>query len=57
MNTPKQKPQAVKPSVVPPADADDKPPTHCCDCGAPLTQEEVASDRDLCFECYCFHQE
>jgi hypothetical protein len=30
---------------------------RCCDCGAPLTDEEIACDRDLCFECYCFHQD
>jgi hypothetical protein len=28
----------------------------CCDCGAPLAAEEMACGRDLCFDCYCFHQ-
>jgi hypothetical protein len=30
---------------------------YCCDCGAQLTQEELAADRDMCFDCYCYHQD
>jgi hypothetical protein len=33
------------------------PDDVCCDCGCKLTREEVAVGRDMCFECYGFHQE
>jgi len=30
---------------------------RCCDCGCELTTEEIECDRDMCFECYCSHQD
>ena len=29
----------------------------CCDCGCDLSREEIACGRDMCFECYCWHQD
>jgi hypothetical protein len=30
---------------------------RCCDCGELLSREETQSGRDMCFSCYCWHQD
>lgn len=29
----------------------------CIDCGFPLNKDEKESGRDMCFECYYFHND
>jgi len=36
---------------------EEEPEDRCCDCGAMLTDDELSCSRDMCFACYCFHQD
>ena len=30
---------------------------QCADCGCELDEEAIAAGREMCFECYCRHQD